>query len=173
MYILLGIVPEVLFFLSFIVLAKGFKKDFKLLVAFVIMLAFYIGLKTIYVRSIYFYLSYIFACMISLRVLYKSRIKITDVFLFSFASILLIILTALAYYTIPNYFIAMIVSRILMLATILFFKNKIRNYYLKYKLCWNRNKENPNKIKSLTLRNISAISFNVMIFILDLILHST
>ena len=173
LYFLFGILPEVLFFLFFIKTAKDLKLDKKLLSVFVFMLSAYLVLKTIFQYSIYFHLLYILSSMLFLKFVYGLKFKITDVFLFSFASILLVILSAVAYFCIPNFAIALIVNRLLMILTIFIFKNKIRKLYLKFNSVWNRNREKPNKIRSLTVRNISIICFNLMIFIIDFLLHAT
>ena len=60
----------------------------------------------------------------------------------------------------------LIINRILMFIFIFIFRNKIYNKYNDIIKCWNRHK-NPHKIKSLTLRNISVIIFNLMFYFIN------
>lgn len=169
MYILFGILPEVLMFSLFLIFAKDLKENRILLTLQIF--AIYLFLKLILGHTIYFNLIFIFSVYILLKILYKQKAQITDIFLMNFTSILLTALSCLTYFFIPNYFVSMIVNRLLIVIVILLAKKYLRGLFVKFNSCWNRNREKPNKIRSLTLRNISIISFNVAIFIIDLLLH--
>lgn len=170
MYILFGVLPEVAMFSLFLTFAKGIKEKRFLLT--LLMFIAYLGLKIAFSYSVYFNICYMFATYLILKLLYKGKAKITDIFTMSFTSILLIVLSCVTYYLIPNYFLSMIVNRLLVLVMIILAKVYARDLYLKFNSCWNRNRLKPNKIKSLTLRNISIISFNIGIFVIDLFLHT-
>ena len=108
---------------------------------------------------------------INLKVLYKEKAQITDIFLFTAASIVLIALSAIVYiihiHTYNNYDIARIINRISLFLFLYLSRNKIRELYKKFYSHWNRH-NNPKAIKSLTLRNISIIIFNLMFWIINL-----
>ena len=172
LFILFGVLPEVLFYFYFFVIGKDLKKDKKALVFLASLFITYMGIKMFFKYSIYFHLLYISLNMIVLKILYGKSIKTTDIFLFSTSLLVIATLSAIAYYAIPNYAVALVVNRISLLLTIIFFKKHIRELYLKYNSLWNRNRQNPNKIRSLTIRNISIIVFNLMIFGIDLLLNT-
>ena len=66
-----------------------------------------------------------------------------------------------------NYFIVLIFNRIALFIPFLF-KNNFNNLYKKYCKFWNRNDNEKRPIKSLTLRNISLISLNSFILLLNI-----
>lgn len=169
LYLLLGIIPEVFMFYFYVINIKKLKD--KKFICFVGFLAVYIISKFIFRYSVYFNLACIFGFYIILKILYKDKAKITDIFLMSFVSLMLILTSIFTYFVIKDYWISLCFNRIFVILEILFsfFDTDI---YQKYMNCWNRNKQNPNKIKSLTLRNISIITFNFMVFIINLLLQA-
>ena len=162
-------VLEAIYFSLFLIIGKDLKNK-RFLLTF-IMIFEYLLLKSIIKFNVLFQFIYTFLSFINLKVLYKEKAQITDIFLFAFASILLIIISLFTYFTAlftyKNYVISLIVNRILMFSFILIFKNKIRKLYKEFYSLWNRHSK-PNKIKSLTLRNISIIIFNVMFWFINL-----
>lgn len=108
---------------------------------------------------------------VNLKVLYKEKAQVTDIFLFATASLILIAISAfcysLFYATTKNYTSALIINRILMFVVLYFARNKIQSAYKNFCSLWNRH-NNPNKIRSLTLRNISIITFNLMFWFINL-----
>ena len=107
---------------------------------------------------------------INLKVLYKEKAQITDIFLFMFASIILILFSGifaiLVYNNIINYIVAIILLRICLFLFLFFNIKNINGVYKTFCKSWNRNKNS--KIKSLTLRNISIIIFNLMFYSINL-----
>ncbi len=172
LFLLFGVLPEVLFYFYFFTIAKELKKDKRKILFLLSLFATYIGIKMFFKYSIYFHLLYVALNMITLKILYGKIIKTTDIFLFACSILVISILSAIAYYSISNYVVALCVNRISLLLFIILFKKQIRQLYLKYNSLWNRNREKPNKIRSLTIRNISIILFNLMIFGIDLLLNS-
>lgn len=164
-------VCEAIFFSMFLILGKNLKE--KRLLFTGIMIFEYLALKYIFKYNIWFQLIYTFMSFINLKVLYKEKAQITDIFLFAAASIILIILSSIAYFivffTIKNYWVALILSRILMFLFLIICNSKINKIYSKFYLLWNRY-SNKNKIRSLTLRNISIIIFNFMFWFLNIAL---
>jgi hypothetical protein len=96
---------EPIYFSLFLIVGKDLKK--KRLLLTLIMIFEYVMLTNIIQYNVWFQFIYTFLAFINLKVLYKEKSQITDIFLFTVASIFLIISSALCYivvlYTIKNY----------------------------------------------------------------------
>ena len=161
-------IVEAIYFAMFLIIGKNIKNKKLLFIG--IMVFEYLALKHFISFSVYFQLAYTFMAYLSLKVLYREKAQITDIFLFSAASLILIATSALCYgiiyFTIHKYIWVLIINRPLIFAIIYFGRNKIRNAYKKFCSLWNRHNI-PNQIKSLTLRNISIIVFNLMFCLIN------
>ena len=164
-------VLEAIYFSLFLIFGKNIKNKRLLFIG--IMVFQYLILTTFIEFNVIFQIIYIFLSFINLKVLYKDKAQITDIFLFAVASIILIIISitcvALRYLFDTNYITVLIINRILLFGFLFLIKNKINCLYRKYYNNWNR-KENGSvvKIRSLTLRNISLIVFNLMFYIINI-----
>lgn len=160
---------EPIYFSLFLIIGKNIKE--KRLLLTIIMIFEYLMLKYFIHFNVWFQLIYTFISFINLKVLYKEKSKITDIFLFAISSIFLIIISiisyAIIYFTIKEYFIALLFNRFLMFLLLFYGRKRIENKYKKFCSLWNRH-TNPTKIKSLTLRNISIIIFNLMFWFINL-----
>lgn len=162
---------EAIYFSLFLIFGKNIKN--KRLLFIVIMIFQYLILTTFIEFNVIFQITYIFLSFINLKVLYKDKAQITDIFLFAVASIILIIISmmcvALRYLFNTNYITVLIINRILLFGFLFLIKNKINSLYKKYYKNWNRKeKGSVVKIRSLTLRNISLIVFNLMFYIINI-----
>lgn len=160
---------EPIYFSLFLIMGKDLKNKRVLLTC--IMIFEYIMLKQFIHFNVAFQFIYTFMSFVNLKVLYREKAQVTDIFLFAIASIILIIISAFtsltAWYTYKNFFISLVINRILLFTFLYFSRNKIRELYKKFYSHWNRH-NNPNVIKSLTLRNISIITFNLMFWVINL-----
>lgn len=167
--LLLEKVCEAVYFSLFLIIGKNIKNKRLLLIG--IMIFEYLALKHFIHFNVWFQLAYTFMSFVNLKVLYREKAQVTDIFLFMVASLILIIIGFLSYmiiyFTIQKYSVALILNRILMFTTLLLLRNKIRTLYNEFCKLWNRHQK-PNKIKSLTLRNISIITFNLMFWLINL-----
>ena len=166
--ILFGLVPEVLYFILFISYAKNLKgKKIRL---FLITLLIYFCCMLIVQYQLFFYILFIALFYILLKILYKKKIQIVDVFLIVYASCYLTILSYLIYFAndIKSYYVCYVIDRILLFLPFIF-KNKFNRWYKKYYSLWNRDYNHAKPIKSITLRNISLILINCIIFIMNII----
>lgn len=131
---------EPLYFSLFLIIGKDLKK--KRLLFTLIMIFEYIMLKHYIKFNVAFQFIYTFMTYLTLKVLYKEKAQITDIFLFTAASIILIIISAVSYlsvyYTIKNYYAAMVLNRVILFTFLYFSRNKIRTYYVKFYSLWNR-----------------------------------
>lgn len=168
--ILFGQVPEAIYFSLFIILAKEIKNKRILFTS--IMIFEYLALKQFINYDVAFQFIYTFMVFVNLKVLYKEKALITDIFVFMLASLILIVISFISYMityiTIGEYYVAVILNRLLLVAVLIVFKNRLPEFYKSYKFFWNRHKDKPAKIKSLTLRNISVILFNLMFYIINI-----
>ncbi len=166
--ILLGLIPEIFYFTLFISILKDIK--YKRIKLFVLLSLIYIIFIMIIRYELLFYILFIFAIYFILKILYKNQIQIIDIFMIMYASLYLTLLSFLIYIpkNLTQYFICLIINRILLFIPFLF-KNQIKTLYKKYCLYWNRNDDIKRPIKSITLRNISILVMNLIIFIIYII----
>ena len=163
-------VCEAIYFSLFLIYGKNLKEKRILFIG--IMIFEYLTLKYFIKFNVLFQLIYTFMSFVNLKVLYKNKAQITDIFLFTIASLLLILISIICSLpviisNIPwMYYIMLIINRILIFICLILLKNKINYLYIKFCKNWNRHKDN--KIKSLTLRNISVIMFNIMFYVINI-----
>lgn len=161
-------IVEAIYFAMFLLIGKDIKNKKLLFIG--IMVFEYLMLKSFINFSVYFQLAYTFMVYVTLKVLYKEKAQITDIFLFTAASLILIATSALCYaiiyFTIHEYIWVLIINRPLIFVIIYLGRNKIPQLYKKFYSLWNRHNI-PNQIKSLTLRNISIIVFNLMFWLIN------
>lgn len=168
-------IVEAIYFAMFLIICKNIKNKKLLFIG--IMVFEYLMLKYFIKYSVYFQLAYTFMTYVTLKVLYKEKAQITDIFLFTVASLILIAISFISYipfYIITNgnvqlkeYIIALMLNRTLVSFVIIGGNKFIRKIYNKFCRLWNRHAI-PNQIKSLTLRNISIITFNLMFWLINL-----
>jgi len=169
--VILEQVLEAIYFALFMIEGKGIKNKRLLFTA--IMVAEYLMLKHFIKYNIWFQLSYTFMTFINLKVLYKDKAQVTDIFLFAVSSIILITVSficGVVLFSKPNlYYIMLIVNRVLLFLILYLLKDKIKTIYFSTIKYWNRNPDDKKpKIKSLTLRNISVIVFNLMFYFINI-----
>lgn len=161
---------EALYFSLFIIYGKKLKE--KRILFTIIMIFEYLLLTNVFCYCLWMHILYFIMTYINLKVLYKEKSQITDIFLMAVASILLIVISILC--GLPQilfkfkYFYLLIINRLLMFSILYLLRNKIYNNYILFCNNWNRKKEN--QIRSLTIRNISIILFNFMFYVLNLML---
>lgn len=160
---------EALYFSLFLILGKDLKN--KRLLFCLMMIIEYILLKSIIKYNVLFQFIYTILSFVNLKLLYNKKAQIIDVFLFTTASILLIFFSFICYLiialTIKNLVVTVILNRIIIFMFLFIFRKQIKEIYKEFYSLWNRHNK-PNKIKSLTLRNISIISINVMFWVINL-----
>lgn len=165
--ILLAQIPEAIFFSIFMIFSKELKEK-RILFTF-LMTATYLILKIFIHYSIWFHILYIFDMFMILKLLYKEKAQITDIFTFGIASIFLMITSAISYFIFNNnIIIALIVNRIFIFLFLFIFRNKFYKIQKMYQKLWNRNDKIKKKMKSTTFRCINLVIFNIMFYIIHL-----
>ena len=171
--LIIGQIPEAIYFSLFMIYAKGLKE--KRILFTVLVVAEYLLLKYVIKLNynIFFQIIYTFMTYIILKILYKEKAQIIDIFIFTESLFILLLFTIpflVLNNLINNIYIVCIISKISLFTFFFFIKKylfKINNKY--YKL-WNRNDYEKRKIKSLTLRNISIVTFNILFYITNILI---
>lgn len=167
--IIFGLIPETLYFTLFLIFAKDIKEK-KIKLFLLISLSYILCIMTIRYKLL-LYTIFIFSMYIILKILYKKRAMITDIFLFTISMTYLVIISYV-FYILRSYinldgFISYIIARILLFIPIIVFKNIFNNVYKIYCKFWNRNDDEKRPIKSITLRNISLMTINLLIILMN------
>ena len=168
--LLLGQIPEALYFALFIIFTK--KVTSHRLVFSVVILIEYLLLVNLFPFNWCFHIGLTIMVYLSLKVIYKERAQITDVFTLAAASILLIAVSIINYVIFCNIlnvnFVVSAVTQKVILFTVLFLlKPKLYNIQKLYKRLWNRNDKTPKKIKTTTFRAINVVIFNMTFYLIN------
>lgn len=171
--LLIGQIPEAIFFSLFIILGKELKEK-RLLFTFLMVLQYFI-LKHVALLNydIKFQILYTFMTYIILKAVYKEKSQITDIFLMITAILILGIFSVpflLLNLIINNVYIVCFISKIFLFVFLFISKNIINKFYKILYKYWNRNDAEKRKIKSLTIRNICAVSFNLIFVLLNFVI---
>lgn len=166
--IFLGLIPEVLYFTLFITYCKNIKE--KRIRLFLFISLAYVLCMFIQKYKIFYYVLFIALIYWIMKIVYKEKTQIIDVFVISLGSIYMTILSYLCFCflkeDLSNYYLLMLLARIFLYLPFIF--RKYFNFiYRKYYKLWNRNDNEKRPIKSITLRNISLITINIAIFFMN------
>ena len=168
--LLLGQIPEAIYFALFMIFTKQLKE--KRIFFIFLMVLEYVLLFNVFKNSyishvIFFPFTY---CL--LKILYKEKCQITDIFILGIASLLLIFTSAISYIIVwktINKFIAYVIfHRIILFLILYLFKNNLPNIQTLYKKLWNRNDTVSKKMKSTTFRSLNVVVFNLMFYVINL-----
>lgn len=164
--LILGILPQALYFMLFLTKTKEIKsKRILLTILFYIIIALMVMITR---YNLYLYLLIIPLIYGAMKLLYKRKAQIIDIFLIASGFGYMIIISYLCSFIYKNnynlYWIAYAINNIL-LFSIFAFMNRLKALYRKYIKVWNRNPNN--KVRSISVRNVSLLLLNAFIFILD------
>lgn len=162
--ILLGVLPDILYYYLTLKAIKGFKD--KKLLFFILLFVFYLLSNIFVAYNFYIYLIFDILVYFAIKILYRS--KINDFFLILSVDLYLFLCSTATYFILGNYLMAFIVYRILLFIPLIF-RKRLKRIYSDYSSLWNRHNE-VGKIKSITLRNISLVLLNTMIILFYLVL---
>lgn len=169
--ILFGLLPEVLYFTLFLTYTKNIKE--KRVKLFALLSIVYFICMLVQQFQILFYMLWIVLAYIVLKLLYKNKVQIIDVFIISLSyfwvAILSFILMNFVSKDYSNYYMILFIQKVLLFMPFIF-KNKFNVLYKKYCKLWNRNDKEKRPIKSITLRNVSLILLNSFIFFMNILL---
>lgn len=171
MELIIGQIPEAIYFSLFMIYAKNIKT--KRLLLTILLTLEYILLTRFLVLNIWFQIIYTFLLYIILKLLYKEKTQIIDIFIFMESLILLLICTVPFLFLnifINNIYLMCLFSKIVLFLIFFIIKNKLFKINRKFYKLWNRNDFAKRKIKSLTLRNISIVVFNILFYITNVLI---
>lgn len=167
--LLLGQIPEAIYFALFMMLVKNIKE--KRILFTILMILEYVFLKCFLVYNIWFQVMYFILSFIIMKMLYKDKTQVTDIFTLGIASIILVITSAIPYviiyFTIHNMLIYVILNRIIIFTLLFVFRYKLQNINKLYYKLWNRNNK-PKKMKTTTFRALNVVIFNISFVIINL-----
>lgn len=164
--IFLGQVPEAVYFALFLIFTKSLKE--RRILFTILMIIDYLLLKSFIHFDVWFQVSYTIMTYVILKVLYKDKAQITDIFTFGIASIILILISIISYFVfLGNDAIAIVINRLLTICTPILLRNKLGKINNLYKKFWNRHNNNGKIMKSTTFRAINAITFNAMFYVIN------
>lgn len=164
---LLGQVPEAIFFAVFMILTKSLKKRKYLFIA--LMIIEYLALKSLLTFNVWFQVAYTVMTYLTLKVVYKDKAQITDIFTFGIASIVLILSSIITFLMFrPNMLLVAIANRILLFVVLYFLRNKLSSIQKVYNKYWNRNDAVKKKMKSTTFRALNLVVFNILFYTINL-----
>lgn len=167
--IILGQLPETIYFAIFMILTKRLQSKRILFTS--LMILEYLLLLNILPFSTWAHVLYFAISYIILKILYKDRAQITDIFTMGIASITMMIISAFWYFTISviskDMILCAILAKITMCIFLYFTRNKLYKIQKLYKRLWNRNDKIPKKMKSATFRCVNVILFNIMFYIIN------
>lgn len=166
--IILGQIPEAIYFALFMILTKQVKEN--RIIFIVIMILEYVLLKHLFIFNfnVWFQISYTAMTYITLKVLYKEKSQITDIFTFGISSLILIACGIISGgLFLLNPIVGIIFSRVLPFTVIFIFRSKLCNIQKLYKHHWNRNDKINTKIKSTTFRCLNIVIFNIMFYAIN------
>lgn len=168
MELFIGQIPEAIYFALFMIFVKNIHE--KRFLFTILMIVEYLLLVRFIHYNIWFQITYTFISYIILKMLYKDRAQIIDIFTFTIGSIILTMSSIIAGLILMiNPVLGIIMSRILPLC-VLCFGYKLYNIQNLYKHLWNRNDAKKKKIKSTTFRSVNVVIFNLMFYIINIFL---
>ena len=167
--LLVSQIPEAIYFSLFMIYAKNIKE--KRLLYILLMTIEYVILAQLFPFNVYFQILYTFISFFILKILYKEKAQITDIFTFAICSLILMIISAIMYFigynTYKNTRVCVVSQKIILFLFIAIFKSKLNNIQKLYKKLWNRNFNKTYKIKTTTFRALNVVVFNVMFVVIN------
>ena len=162
--------PDIIYFTLFILYAKKIKEkraQVLLLISIVYVLCVMISQY-----NVFYYLMFYFLCYVVIKILYKEKAQVTDIFLILFSSLYLSLISFVAFQFVnkdfSNYYVIAIINKLALFIPFIF-RNKFNIIYKKYCEFWNRNDKEKRPVKSITLRNMSMIILNCFLVISNLV----
>lgn len=163
----LGQIPEAIFFALFMIFAKGLKE--KRLLFTILMIIEYLLLLYSFPYNWLFHICFMVTTFIILKVLYKEKSQITDVFLLLIGYIILGITSIISWLLFNfNMSLVAIFNRIIIFTFIFILNKKLYKIQNIYKFLWNRNDRIKKKIKSTTFRALNIVVFNISFVLINL-----
>lgn len=164
--LVLGQIPEAIYFALFLIFTKSLKE--KRILFIILMIVEYLLLKSFIHFDIWFQIGYTMMTFLTLKVLYKEKAQVIDIFTFGIASIILMVSSIISFLLLgPNMQFVVLISRILLILFFIFSYKYLPNIQKLYKKLWNRNDKTTKKMKSTTFRALNTVLFNLMFVVIN------
>lgn len=160
--ILFGMLPECAFYTLFWIAIKKLNNRRKSL--FGLTCVIYFALIMIKRYEVLYYFLFGISMYFVLKLLYKDKTNFLDIFVFYLACAYVFLISCICVVFIPNYYIAYVINRVLLLVPFIFYK-QMRHIYQKYMYTWNRETNISKWLKSITLRVVTILLFSGFIII--------
>ena len=168
--LLLGQIPEAIFFALFMIYAKGLKE--KRFLFTLLMVVEYLLTKYSFQYNWMFHITYMISVFLTLKLLYKEKSQVTDVFILLISYVFLgffsIFSVIVGKFIFGSIMLANIICKIIIFSFIFIFNNKLIIIQNIYKNLWNRNDKQSKKIKTTTFRALNVVVFNLLFAMLNL-----
>ncbi len=169
MEMLLGQIPEAIYFSLFVIFCKGTKEKRTI---FILLSIFqYLILANLFPFNSWFQFIYVWMMWLNCKFLFKDKSDIRDLMFIILSTITLGIISLPCYFIFnKNMILVSTFRNILLLLLLIMSKNKLKNLnniYLKY---WNRNDKIKKKITSVSFRIVNIILINVTFTIINLVM---
>lgn len=164
--LLLGQIPEAIYFALFMIFTKEIKE--KRVIFVILMVIEYLLVMNVQMFSTWVHAIYVILTFLTLKLLYKEKALIIDIFTFGIASLILIVISLFSSGIVMfNFELGVIMSRLLPFVVIIIFNCRLSKIQKVYKLLWNRNDKNKLKMKSATFRCLNIVTFNIMFYAIN------
>lgn len=163
----LGQIPEAIFLALFIIYSKNLKEK-RVLFTF-IMIVEYLLVKYTFQYDWMFHILYIIMSFITLKILYKEKSQIIDVFIFALGYIIIILTSIFCFILLngKNVILGSILNRIMIFVPLFVLNYKLTNIQKLYKKYWDRNDKIKKKMKSVTFRSLNIVIFNLLFYFIN------
>jgi hypothetical protein len=166
----LGQIPEAIFYALFMIYSKRLKE--KRFLFTLLMVVEYLLTKYSFQYSWLFHITYMVSVFLTLKLLYKEKSQITDIFIFCIAYIFIVLASIISVvigkFIFGSIILANTICKIIMFSFIFIFKYRLTVIQNVYKKLWNRNDKISKKIKTTTFRAINIVLFNLLFAIFNL-----
>lgn len=129
----------------------------------------FLGQTRVLIFNSWFQLLYVIITYIILKVLYKDKTKVFDIFYMVLCYVTIIAVSIPCYYIFgSNMILANLVNKTILFGSLLLNKNKLHqldNIYYKH---WNRNDKIKKTVKTITFRSANLIVLNVAFIIINI-----
>ena len=163
--ILLGILFEIIFITLMTIKVKDIK-DKKIKLFFSVLTTYFLSgilINFTYNNQYIFYILFNIICFMFMKILYKEKVDIIDLFLIYFIEMILNFTSLICMKVLDYNYYSMILNRFVLIL-IYYLPLRFNNIYIKIKRNWNRHRNN--KIKSITLRNLIIITCNLSMYVI-------
>lgn len=168
--ITLGQIPEALYFALFMIFTNEIKTKRVCFIASTILE--YVLLLNAFPYDIWSHILFIITLFLIMKIFYKDKCQVTDIFTLGISSLILIvdsiIIYLLTWFTVNNFLIGVILQKISMFVILFCIRKKLPNLRKLYYKMWNRNDKIKKIMKSTTFRSVNLVIFNFMFYFINI-----